>query len=244
MNNPEISIITISYNSSLVIERTIESIKDLNFKKFEYIVVDGQSTDLTNKILYKYREMINVLIIEPDNGIYDAMNKAVRASSGRWLIFMNAGDIFYSPESLDGINLNDPLIDFYYSDTILSYKNIEVGKEAANINKHRFNHQSLLYKRSIHDKYGFYLNIKGLTISDYLLISPIWCEFNSKKLDRPIAMFDYGGISSNQAHFYQKTAVDLLYGFASPSKICFILMIYPIFNFYKKIRRMIFGNII
>jgi glycosyltransferase involved in cell wall biosynthesis len=86
------SIITICLNEAENIRRTCESIVSQSFGDYEWIVVDGQSTDGTLEILDQFRERISCLVSEPDSGIYHAMNKGIALASGDYLLFLNAGD--------------------------------------------------------------------------------------------------------------------------------------------------------
>lgn len=96
-----LTIITICRNIASTIERTCQSIVNQTFQDFEWIVVDGASTDGTVDILKKYSDRIDILISEPDKGIYDAMNKGIKKASGEYLLFMNGGDKLYEEISLE-----------------------------------------------------------------------------------------------------------------------------------------------
>ncbi|NQU34182.1 MAG: glycosyltransferase [Bacteroidetes bacterium] len=89
-----LTIITIVYNGVDILEKTIKSIKSQDRELYEYIIVDGGSTDGTLNIISKYIKDIDHFVSEPDNGIYDAMNKGVTLARGKSLLFMNAGDYF------------------------------------------------------------------------------------------------------------------------------------------------------
>lgn len=89
----QLSIVTVCYNEK-DIGRTCESIVSQSCQDFEWIVVDGGSTDGSLEIIKHYKERIDILISEPDNGIYDAMNKGIRLAKGKWINFMNGGDTF------------------------------------------------------------------------------------------------------------------------------------------------------
>ena len=104
-----ITVITVSCNAVNVIEKTIRSVIGQQYKDFEYIVVDGNSQDGTVDIIRRYEAQITRWISEPDTGIYNAMNKAVRMASGDYCIFMNAGDLFVDSLVLTRISsfLND-----------------------------------------------------------------------------------------------------------------------------------------
>lgn len=104
-NRPLISIITVVYNGELFIEDTILSVIDQTYQNFEFIIIDGGSTDTTLEIIEKYKNYIDVLVSEKDDGIYDAMNKGIDISSGKWVNFMNAGDGFYNDKVLEKVAL-------------------------------------------------------------------------------------------------------------------------------------------
>lgn len=96
--NPDISIITVSYNSEKTIERTIKSVLNQSFKNFEYIIVDGNSTDQTNVIINTYKTEFDggiIHISEPDNGIYDAMNKGIGLARGKLIGLLNSDDYYF-----------------------------------------------------------------------------------------------------------------------------------------------------
>lgn len=94
------SIITVTYNAGKVLGATLESVKQQSFRDFEYLVIDGASTDNTLSLVEQARIAATTVWSEPDNGLYDAMNKAIDRASGEYLIFLNAGDAFAMPETL------------------------------------------------------------------------------------------------------------------------------------------------
>jgi len=96
-----ISIVTVVFNGANQIEKTILSILNQSYKKIQFIIIDGGSIDGTKEIINKYKDKINIFISERDNGIYDAMNKGIKYSTGDWVIFMNCGDIFFDTNSLN-----------------------------------------------------------------------------------------------------------------------------------------------
>lgn len=97
---PLISIITSTYQAASALGATIESIRKQEFRDFEWIVVDGASSDATLQILADNSDIVSHLISEPDRGIYDAWNKGVRAARGHWLQFLGAGDALASASTL------------------------------------------------------------------------------------------------------------------------------------------------
>ncbi|WP_455666787.1 glycosyltransferase family 2 protein [Phocaeicola sp.] len=92
MNNPLISVVTVVYNAVATIEQTILSVVNQTYPYIEYIIIDGGSTDGTVDIIRKYVDRIAYWVSEPDNGIYDAMNKGGLKATGDFIQFLNAGD--------------------------------------------------------------------------------------------------------------------------------------------------------
>lgn len=92
----KVSIVTISFNSELTINKTIESVAMQDYKDIEYIIVDGNSTDNTDMIVKSYGSKIQKYIRENDNGLYDAMNKGIKNSSGEVIGFINSDDFLES----------------------------------------------------------------------------------------------------------------------------------------------------
>jgi putative colanic acid biosynthesis glycosyltransferase len=91
---PFFSIITVVKNDENNIEKTIESITQQSFKNYEYIIIDGKSSDKTRTKILKHKKKINMLISQKDNGIYYAMNKGINLSNGEVIVFINSGDLF------------------------------------------------------------------------------------------------------------------------------------------------------
>ena len=149
------SIITINYNNKEGLKRTIESVINQSFRDFEYIVIDGGSTDGSLDILHEYNADITYWVSEPDKGIYNAMNKGIDKASGEFINFMNSGDCYYDREVLMNIansGLNTDMIigkDYWY--------NPKTGKDFATIlplklemftfYKGSLPHQSTFFKR-------------------------------------------------------------------------------------------------
>jgi len=158
----KLSIITICYNQP-DIEETCEAIVNQSFQDFEWIVVDGGSTDDTVKKLEKYKSRINVLISEKDEGRYDAMNKGIKLAKGEWLTFVNGGD---RPAE----NAYQKLFENkdYDADILYCYLNMQrvsgeqvlctfpqvIDKEYLLNNS--IGHPSSFIRRELFDKYGLY----------------------------------------------------------------------------------------
>ena len=102
--NCKISIITVCYNSAKTIEKTLQSIGNQTYKNIEYIIVDGNSTDNTLSIIKKYEKALNITwISEKDEGLYDAMNKGIKMSTGDYIGILNSDDVFYNNNTIDDV---------------------------------------------------------------------------------------------------------------------------------------------
>ena len=97
------SIITICYNASATIERTLRSVTGQSWAEKQYIIIDGASKDSTLDIIGRYRNKVDILVSEPDGGLYDAMNKGLKLATGDYVLFMNAGDRFHEDTTLEQI---------------------------------------------------------------------------------------------------------------------------------------------
>jgi glycosyltransferase involved in cell wall biosynthesis len=173
---PYLSIITICYNEEQI-KDTCESILKQSFQFFEWIVVDGGSNDATLSILEKYKPRMNVFISEKDNGRYDAMNKGIKKSSGKYLLFLNGGDCVYQPDTLKNIfsysvpfgkhNIfNNPFFeDIIYGEVItqetglMPYPAWKTGAQSHDLNffmGSSLPHQATFIKKELFDKFGLY----------------------------------------------------------------------------------------
>ena len=106
--NPLITIATVTYNAEATLERTLESVAQQDYARIEHLIIDGCSTDHTLSLVGRYVEQNQArhnirLICEPDNGLYDAMNKALLNATGEYIVFLNAGDRLHSTDTISAI---------------------------------------------------------------------------------------------------------------------------------------------
>ena len=131
--SPKFTIITVTYNAAHWLERTILSILSQSYPNIEYIIIDGASTDGTIGLIKQYAPGISFWISEPDQGIYDAMNKGLQHATGDYVWFLNAGDTFPNADTLQRIatkiGKKKELPDVIYG------KNIHVTSVVANTSK-------------------------------------------------------------------------------------------------------------
>ena len=197
---PLVSIITVCYNSEKHITDTIESVLNQTYKKYEYIIVDGGSTDDTLKIIQNYKEHISVLISEPDKGIYDAMNKGAGLAKGKWIIFLNSGDRFYKNNTLENIfSKKNYFVDFIYGDCEITYNGrfsrIEKAGKVEELWKGMvFSHQSLFTNIEVFKEHMF--NIDNKIGGDFEFIYRCYLEgYKFNYLSFPVAEILAGGLS-------------------------------------------------
>lgn len=200
--NPLISIITVSYNAEASIEKTILSIISQTYSNYEYIIVDGGSTDGTLEIIKKYGSKINYWISEPDKGIYDAMNKGVSRVTGKWVNFMNSGDTFYSPETLfEIVNCFDDQYDVVYGAVNMVYETfntvVNSSKKPSRNNPMPFNHQSVFVKRDLLNQHKFDISLRYA--ADYNFFNRIYQSAKYNMSSNIIASYAVDGVSSQNA---------------------------------------------
>lgn len=204
-----ISILTICLNGEKEIEETMRSVLRQSFTDFEYLIKDGGSTDKTlsiaNTLLpeFEAKGIALRIVSQKDTGIYDAMNQAVEASTGDWMLFLNAGDRLAGDDVLERVIRSGALsrAEIVYGDTILQDNGLCRYSKALDVTeiRHRmpFCHQSVLTKRlpetvlfpteyRICGDYFFYLKM-------YLEKHPF------EYLPMPISIFDINGASENTA---------------------------------------------
>ncbi|MGO1522007.1 MAG: glycosyltransferase family 2 protein [Sphingobacterium sp.] len=119
IRGPKVSIITIVYNNVQDIRFTLESVARQSYTNIEYIVIDGASSDGTFDLVQSYAGVVTNMLSEPDNGIYDAMNKGLARATGDYVLFLNSGDELFEAETLAYIFSREDDADIYYGETKL-----------------------------------------------------------------------------------------------------------------------------
>ena len=160
-----ISIIVVSFNTKKKFLKTIKSIRNQTYKNYEIIIVDGYSTDGTVEEIKKLKKNKIKSIIQKDKGIYDAMNKGIFQCSGKWVLFLNSGDVFASKRTLQKL-LNKKLNnhDVIFGDTIVTGNYFNYKIKSKNFTNNTivmpFCHQSAIVKLKYLRVHKFNLNYK------------------------------------------------------------------------------------
>lgn len=212
MNNIKISIITVAYNAIHVIENTIQSVINQTYKNIEYIIIDGGSSDGTLEVIKKYEKYISYWISEPDKGIYDAMNKGIKAATGEWINFMNCGDSFVSNNVIELVfnDYIDSNINVIYGDTLLSYKHKFLVRKTLPTydNFPNICHQSAFTRNICLKKYPF--NLKYKIAADIDFFYKVFSHESFLYIPILIAKYDISdGLSANNPFLLRKEYAEI-----------------------------------
>lgn len=204
-SNIKVSIITVCRNEKNI-RYTCESVVNQTYDNYEWIVIDGKSTDNTIDVLNEYKDKIDIFISEPDNGIYSAMNKGIDRASGEWLIFLNGGDQFCEFDVLKKIfgSCN-------YCEASVLYGNEEryerdgrhyVYNLPNTIPRYflcyqAFAHQSMFYRRELFEKYGGYDESYRITGDSEKNTQLLVSNEKFQKIDITVSTFVLDGISND-----------------------------------------------
>lgn len=215
MYQPLVSIIIVVYNAHSTLDATIQSVLLQTYKAREIVVIDGGSTDGTLDILERHQHELAYFKSERDNGIYDAMNKGIKAASGEWLYFLGSDDVFMNPDVLTDIFKT---ADIYSSDML--YGNVRFRSNSELFGGSRtyreligknINHQSIFYRKNLFDVVGYY-NLRYKVLADYDLNLRAFQDEKILKKYVPIdvCLFNNKGGTSNitidQSFFADKLA--------------------------------------
>lgn len=206
------SIITVCFNSEKTIGRTIKSVLEQTYQDYEYIIVDGESTDHTLEVIYRYKPLFNgrmKVISEKDQGIYDAMNKGIHLASGELIGLLNSDD-YYEYDALEKI----AKVYGHYDYSIIygAVRAIQDGREVmVYIKNHEFieqdmiTHPSCFITKKIYNKFGVY-SLKYPYSADYEFMLRIRKEKEIQyiKIYDIVTNFSNGGIS-NSTRAYRDT---------------------------------------
>lgn len=203
---PLISVITINYNNALGLKKTIDSVISQSFKNFEFIIIDGASTDNSVEFI-KQSERIDHWTSEKDQGIYDAQNKGILKASGEYLLFLNSGDVLTDSGILQKVSGHlSGKKSFYYGNLILDNKGVKEKHIAPRIIdldfmlNSTFWHPCVFIRTELFKNFGLY-NTSFRIVGDYeffirCLLKP---GVTTEYLNEFITLFDGSGISNDSS---------------------------------------------
>ena len=202
----KISIITISFNSENSIFQTLQSLKNQTYNQYEYLLIDGESKDGTLTIA-KEQDHISKIVSEPDKGIYDALNKGIKNSTGEIIGFLNSDDTFYDENSLLHIyDAFDDDTDCVFGDLIYTDKNENIKRvwKGSAFKKGAFKkgwmpaHPTFYCRRSVYEKLGLYDDSYKIA-GDFELMLRFLEKHNirSKYIPKTLVNMKVGGASNN-----------------------------------------------
>lgn len=204
MENILLSVITINYNDAQGLKKTMDSVVNQTWKGFEYLVIDGGSTDESPVFIEAYKSNIAFSVSEKDSGIYNAMNKGIKAAKGKYLLFLNSGDYLVTDTVLENV------CGSFTSDTDFICGHLyyeQFGKAVLKEHPEQMSfsylvsktvyHPSTFIKRTLFEHYGLY-NENNKIVSDWEFFFKVLGLNGASylKLDHTITHFDMNGISS------------------------------------------------
>lgn len=200
----KLSIITINYNDKTGLESTIKSVISQTFKDFQYIVIDGDSTDGSKDVITQYKDKLDIAISEKDSGIYNAMNKGAKHANGEYLLFLNSGDSLLNESVLNEL-FKDDLQDDIVSCRMIWYNDKQqyLNTPPKNVSFFTFvggslPHPSTLIKNELFKRSGGYLETYRI-ISDWCFFLDAFCKLNASYATSNIILskFNGFGLSTN-----------------------------------------------
>ncbi len=232
MDSILVSVITVSYNSEKTIEKTLKSVLNQTYQNFEYIIIDGGSTDQTLEIIEQYRDKFGdklKIVSEKDNGIYDAMNKGIKMCTGTLVGIVNSDD-YYELDALENIVSN-----YNNEEYLIIYGLIRTLKEGNEnmillrnhmfLNEGMIPHPSSFVTRKLYEDFGMYnLNYHYAADYDFMVKMSRKEEIQFKPIYDIISNFSLGGASSKAKSQYEKIKIQYHYGFITKKRYYFLWM--------------------
>ncbi len=223
-----VTVVTVCYNAEKEIAATMRSVCQQDYPNIEYLIIDGASKDSTVRIAERIRDEYSTkpglqirIVSEPDHGIYDAMNKAIAAATGDWILFMNAGDSFYSADTVSKMFREhwDSSIKAVYGDSerflgeskkIVKAGNLEEITQSIPL---PFCHQAIFVRTEILKDMGFDTGYRQA--ADYDLFVRCHLQgYTFAYVDEVVCRYDMDGISArnNIFHLEEKMKIRQTHG--------------------------------
>ncbi|MFV0469345.1 MAG: glycosyltransferase family 2 protein [Dysgonomonas sp.] len=201
----KISVISITFNNAAGLRRTIESVIQQTYTNYEFIIIDGGSSDESVEIIKQHERHITYWVSESDRGIYNAMNKGLAVASGDYVHFLNAGDVYAAPNVLEQFFKELQQAAFIRGTQICNYGDrteiwTNLGEEKVTLYSMYENtilHQATFIRRNLFDKYGLYDENLKITSDWKFFFQAILGGEDSLFLNIPVVDFEMFGISTS-----------------------------------------------
>ena len=206
----KISLLTVSYNSASTIGDTIQSVIAQDYPDIEYIIVDGNSNDGTQEIIQSYQHKVSKWISEPDQGIYEAMNKAIKLATGDVVGIINSDDFYADNNVLSKVaeKLNEASVDAVYGDLVYvdpnNLKRVVRKYSSRNWKPEKFAwgfmpaHPTFFVKRSCYEKAGLFKTDYKIAADYEMLIRLLYVHrVTHAYIPENLVVMRKGGVSSN-----------------------------------------------
>ena len=205
----KLSIITINFNNKAGLERTITSVFQQDFKDFEFIVIDGGSTDGGKELIESNKQHFSYWVSEADKGIYNAMNKGIAKAKGEYVFFLNSGDEFVNSKALPSIvqNLSGEDIIYFNINQVDENNQVKLKRVPSELSfSYLYHdlppHQSTFIKKKLFNDYGNYdESLKIVADWKFLILALLKYNATYKHVDKVFTNFYLGGVSSNSESF-------------------------------------------
>lgn len=261
----KLSVITVCYNDKAGLVQTLNSVRNQTYKNFQYIVIDGGSTDGSAEMMNDNMHFISYGISEKDAGIYNAMNKGIKVAEGEYCLFLNAGDSLYA---CDTIEKTIPLLgnaDFISGDTLCTFSDGRTTLWKA-VNKvsvylmaiYSLSHQATFIRTSMLKERPYREDLNIVSDWEQMFYELIIKDRTYKRIDINVCRFAQGGVSSANAalreeerqkvldeHFSKKMQLDI----AHPNLLVRIATLadegsryYRVLEFVVRIIRKLYGR--
>ncbi|WP_209330308.1 glycosyltransferase family 2 protein [Lunatimonas salinarum] len=203
----KISIITVVFNDREGVFTTLSSISSQTYRQTEVIIVDGLSTDGTVDVVRQFDQFVSCFISEPDEGIYDAMNKGLRLATGDFVIFLNAGDYFASNLVLasfasavadrNSVYFGRALVSSHDDSWHFPPLSVDENSISAWLKHNVPNHQAMFFPKCFYKESFFDTTLKISADADYKLKAQKISQIPFVFLDQVISVFELGGVSTS-----------------------------------------------
>jgi glycosyltransferase involved in cell wall biosynthesis len=195
----KLSIITVNLNNAAGLRKTIESVVNQTFTDYEYIIIDGGSTDGSVEIIKEYADKITYWVSEPDKGIYNAMNKGIKVAKGEYCLFLNSGDWLLLNSTLFSFFSKFENYDILYGNVMKNY-GLEVFPHKLTLSFFYLDticHQAAIIRTKLFKEIGFYNeNLKIAADWEFFIKAIFINNFSYKYIDVNISNYEGNGLSS------------------------------------------------